>query len=757
MQKVLTILLTFILLSSFQFAQEKKILTPDGKITKYNGDLKNFEIISLKKQKSGIEKITHGISGNIIPLEGGAIDTLIPPGPYAANSFVFYDQDWMVQWYVSPANINIRQVGFSSTGNDAGTTVEVKVVKLNWTYEELLDAPVVNRGYYEATGNGFRDITAFASNPDATGGWVSIDGSPEPFASVDLWSDGGLGFPIVPTVQTSPTTYDWVDLSVLGYPTLQSGEIFGIALKHTGLILGNTAAGVTFYYGDMDIGGWKYYANGRLTTDDIGWWTREFTWDFVAEVEYTSDVPPSINSVTVLPSGTDLGPFPVDANITDTNPIGTAGVASAYINFSVDGGATWDSVAMSGTEPLFSGQIPAQSGGVRVEYYISATDVGGLFSSSPHASFYIFAPTPGVTTLVIYNGFSATEGYPQNWYFGPDIQGGTAEFAHDSWAYGPLSAGVLDTYTDVFEICNGEPADYNDDVVRAWLAASGTHNYYLEGQEWLGLRYSYADMDFVAGDFEFDILGINHSYNDVSYDGTSGQAIPSLVWAEAGSLFGQPLLTLFNSYSPLPDSLMFNPTFEGNIGDLNWIDGYEVESDVEVDVRVETRGVGGVATVDTFPTASHRTLSAGNKIFFAAYWTNYLNTAVSNAYPYYNWVGFTNENSPYQALLWFGVPINPVDVKEVGGNLPQEFSISQNYPNPFNPTTKINFSVPNTSFVKLKVYDVLGKEVATLVNQEMNSGNYVIDFDASSLASGLYIYKIQAGSFSTSRKMMLMK
>ncbi|MDO8549419.1 MAG: T9SS type A sorting domain-containing protein, partial [Ignavibacteria bacterium] len=139
------------------------------------------------------------------------------------------------------------------------------------------------------------------------------------------------------------------------------------------------------------------------------------------------------------------------------------------------------------------------------------------------------------------------------------------------------------------------------------------------------------------------------------------------------------------------------------------------------------------------------------------YWTNALNTAVSNAYPYYNWIGFTNANSPYQALLWFGVPINPVDVKEVGGTLPQEFSISQNYPNPFNPTTKINFSVPRNSLVTLKVYDVLGKEVATLVNGEMNSGNYEVDFNAANLASGLYIYKIQAGSFSSSMKMMLLK
>ncbi len=98
------------------------------------------------------------------------------------------------------------------------------------------------------------------------------------------------------------------------------------------------------------------------------------------------------------------------------------------------------------------------------------------------------------------------------------------------------------------------------------------------------------------------------------------------------------------------------------------------------------------------------------------------------------------------------------DVVEVEvNNLPTEFVLEQNYPNPFNPSTIIEYSVPSNVFVSLKVYDILGNEIVILVNEKKSAGNYEARFTASNLASGLYFYKIQAGSFSQVRKMMLIK
>jgi len=89
--------------------------------------------------------------------------------------------------------------------------------------------------------------------------------------------------------------------------------------------------------------------------------------------------------------------------------------------------------------------------------------------------------------------------------------------------------------------------------------------------------------------------------------------------------------------------------------------------------------------------------------------------------------------------------------------LPTEFSIDQNYPNPFNPVTTINYSLPNTQYTILKIYDITGKEVMTLINETKPAGRYLVKFDGSNLGSGVYFYKITAGNFSAVKRMFLIK
>ena len=94
---------------------------------------------------------------------------------------------------------------------------------------------------------------------------------------------------------------------------------------------------------------------------------------------------------------------------------------------------------------------------------------------------------------------------------------------------------------------------------------------------------------------------------------------------------------------------------------------------------------------------------------------------------------------------------------EVNITAPEEFSLQQNYPNPFNPSTNIEYKIPEKEFVTLKVYDVLGNEIKTLVNEEKPAGRYTVNFSASNLASGVYYYRISAGNFTNIKKMILMK
>ena len=96
-------------------------------------------------------------------------------------------------------------------------------------------------------------------------------------------------------------------------------------------------------------------------------------------------------------------------------------------------------------------------------------------------------------------------------------------------------------------------------------------------------------------------------------------------------------------------------------------------------------------------------------------------------------------------------------MNSINNNNNREVTLSQNYPNPFNPSTKISFNLPHESNVKLAIYDMTGREIATLVNNRLSAGNHQYDWNASSFASGVYFFKITAGSFSEVRKMNLIK
>lgn len=96
-------------------------------------------------------------------------------------------------------------------------------------------------------------------------------------------------------------------------------------------------------------------------------------------------------------------------------------------------------------------------------------------------------------------------------------------------------------------------------------------------------------------------------------------------------------------------------------------------------------------------------------------------------------------------------------VEQTGPEIPGEFSLEQNYPNPFNPGTVIQFSLPQTAEVQLKVYDMLGREVATLINEQKSAGSYQVSFNAINLSSGVYFYRLAAGSHVETRSMTLVK
>ncbi len=117
------------------------------------------------------------------------------------------------------------------------------------------------------------------------------------------------------------------------------------------------------------------------------------------------------------------------------------------------------------------------------------------------------------------------------------------------------------------------------------------------------------------------------------------------------------------------------------------------------------------------------------------------------------WVGINGANK----RLYFDRFGALTGISHNGNVVPDKYSLSQNYPNPFNPTTKIDFAIPKDGFVTLKIYDILGREVVSLVNKDMKPGSYTVDFDAFNYSAGVYFYKLTSGEFTATKKLVLIK
>jgi hypothetical protein len=117
----------------------------------------------------------------------------------------------------------------------------------------------------------------------------------------------------------------------------------------------------------------------------------------------------------------------------------------------------------------------------------------------------------------------------------------------------------------------------------------------------------------------------------------------------------------------------------------------------------------------------------------------------------------TNENSKVISGFLAYKSSGITDVSDDQGIIPTVYKLNQNYPNPFNPSTIINYQIPEEGFVTLKIYDILGDEVKILVNENKSAGSYNIRLDASGLASGMYIYRLTAGNYVSTKKMLMIK
>jgi len=205
--------------------------------------------------------------------------------------------------------------------------------------------------------------------------------------------------------------------------------------------------------------------------------------------------------------------------------------------------------------------------------------------------------------------------------------------------------------------------------------------------------------------------------------------------------YGGPILktTTGGVCTPLPPSNLTASAISSSRIDLNWTDnsnneiGFKIERSTNAGTNWTLRDSVGANIV----TYSDTGLTANTAYHYRIY--------------SYNACG----NSPYSNIA-FAITF-PSGVYQYGSEIPKEFKVYPNYPNPFNPVTSIGIDIPKTSFTKLIIYDILGREVAVLVNEYLSAGSYSVTWDASAFPSSVYFYKVYCNDFSDSKRMILMK
>ena len=211
--------------------------------------------------------------------------------------------------------------------------------------------------------------------------------------------------------------------------------------------------------------------------------------------------------------------------------------------------------------------------------------------------------------------------------------------------------------------------------------------------------------DIIASPVLADIDGDN--YLDIIYAGAGGYLLPL---TRNGTLVSEPTLSALEPFT-------------------SWIVSTPAAGDIDGNGKMDLVAASMDMTIKAFDLPA---TNVNSKVWWGSFGKDLLNTKVADS-----------NSTTY--------------VHNINNTLPVSYQLKQNYPNPFNPSTKISFSIPVNGLVKITVFDILGKEISELVNEQMQAGNYETIFDAKNIASGVYFYKITANSFTDTKKMYLIK
>jgi hypothetical protein len=415
--------------------------------------------------------------------------------------------------------------------------------------------------------------------------------------------------------------------------------------------------------------------------------------------------------------------------------VGGKDVSTVALNYATDAGATFSTVSMTydPADSLYKGEIPNQAVDTFVRYFIEATDVGGnssILASSAFGGFgtdtskgfffYTVLDRPLTIRDIQYTPYENG----RSGYIGAEVTVGgivTADTSH--LGISPLNVAG----TNAWYIQNG-----NEPWNGIWVTPSTDSTLPAVRN---------GDSIFVTGTVQeqFEITRIGNIEQAVSIV-SSGNPVPEPVLLQTGD-FGPIVGNGGPTAEPYEGMLV---RFE----DVTVTDIYPVWAD-PTEYHIDDGSGPILARQDGKNSYSNvpADTASGKTIVYQGTTISSITGVIHYSFNRYKLTPRTDAD--------FGIVTSVEITKEP--EIPVVYSLAQNYPNPFNPTTVIQYSVPSAGLVSLKIYNVLGQEVRSLVNEQQAPGTYRVSFDARGLASGLYFYRITAGSFVDIKKMMLLK
>ena len=598
-----------------------------------------------------------------------------------------------------------------------------------------------------------------------------------------IWPDGFTALTADPESHPAEQN-NWYATGDYGTePELMAGDWVGVLAHATGAGGGSDPT-LGFYYEAADglVDNWvglKFYGECGGTSGNGGWHIRHWMFNMELAVELTGDRGPVFTSVGALPTTLSQEGRELSVQVTDDNPSGeAAGVSSVTLTYQLDSlTAEVNSVSMElsdGTsdDGTWTASLPGQSSGTTVYWAVTAYDNNANATSTAMASYFIFTATAGRD--LIFNNQDRLYGslaYSATLYFyvaGWD----PAAAGFDIWdaSYGGMTDELTSQYTTIVELAGTGPTYINDDEVTSWWA-SGDKVYLVCGDEWLGARSGWADGPTAGGSVAREVLGIDAEYNDIA----PGSGVSRLMAIEGDAYSGALWTFMQNANADssldtlgtvMPVHLNYDPTYES--GGSNWLDGVDALASHTVNMT----GLGGILdstgaapdSAATYNVMISGQAGNGGRSAFLAFDPIALNT--QSAMPHdagYVWVGAHNYSganvSPF-ALAYEGLDAGVNTDNEIA--MPNRFELKGNYPNPFNPSTSIAYSIDLNSNVNVTVYSLLGEEIATLFAGDVTPGTHEVrwngvDNAGVAVASGVYIYRVEANNQALTGKMMLLK